>query len=338
MIKEAIVEVVEKNDLTQDEIKLVVEEIMSGQAKPAQIASFLTALRIKGETVEEITGACLIMRKHVRRVKIPEDIENMIDTCGTGGDESFTFNISTISSFVIAGCGLVVAKHGNRSVSSKCGSADLLEALGVNIEADMERAEECLEKIGIGFLYAPMLHPAMKFATPIRREIGIRTIFNILGPLTNPCFAKYQLLGVYSEDLTEKLARVLENLGSVCCLVVHGLDGLDEITTTDKTKVSELKNGKVTTYFIDPGELGIKKANPEELKAGGLDKNKEIALEVLKGKPGPHRDIVVLNSAAALYAGEKAGDIKEGIKLAEESIDSKKALEKLELLKECTNK
>jgi len=338
MIKEAINKLIGKVDLTQEEIEEVMQQIMNGETSQAQIASFLTALRLKGETVDEITGCANIMRKHVIKIEIPKDLGAIIDTCGTGGDSSGTFNVSTVSAFVAAGCGLTIAKHGNRSVSSKCGSADLLEALGINIELDSEKVKSCINDVGIGFLYAPKLHPAMKYATPVRKQIGIRTIFNILGPLTNPAFSKHQLFGTYSEELTEKLAYVLKNLGSLHCLVVHGLDGLDEVTTTNKTKVSELKNGEVKTYLLDAEDFSMNKAKPQDLKAGSLEDNKKIALEVLEGKKGPCRDIVVLNSACAIYAGDKVADIKEGIKLAQESIDSSKAIEKLKLLKEYTNK
>ena len=241
MIKEAIANVVERKNLTEDEMVSVMREIMEGEATPAQIAAFITSLRMKGETVDEITGAARVMREKALKVKTKASV--VIDTCGTGGDESFTFNISTAAAFVAAGAGLTVAKHGNRSVSSKSGSADVLKSLGVNIEAEVQKVEECLDSIGIGFLFAPLMHSAMKYAAPVRREIGIRTIFNILGPLTNPAGAQYQVLGVYRSELTEVLANVLKNLGSARALVVSGNDGLDEMTLTTETKVTELKNG-----------------------------------------------------------------------------------------------
>ena len=336
MIKEAIAKVVEKKDLTEDEMASVMREIMEAKATPAQIASIITALRMKGETVDEITGAARVMREKALKIKTKASV--IVDTCGTGGDESFTFNISTAAAFVTAGAGLTVAKHGNRSVSSKSGSADVLKSLGVNIEAEVERVEECLDNIGIGFLFAPMMHGAMKHAAPVRREIGIRTIFNILGPLTNPAGAQYQVLGVYRSELTEVLANVLKNLGSTRAFVVSGNDGLDEITLTSETKVSELKDGKVNTYSIKPEEFGITRCKLFELQGGDPDDNARIIREILKGDKGAKRDVVVLNAAAAIAASGKAKDIAESIKLAEEAIDSGKALEKLERLVEITNK
>lgn len=337
MIKEAIAKIVGKVDLTREEIETVMEEIMTGTATPSQISAFISLLRMKGETIEEITGCALVMRRHATKIKTNRS--PILDTCGTGGDGACTFNISTISAFVAAGAGLVVAKHGNRSVSSQCGSADLLQALGVNIEMEAEKVKECVEKIGIGFLFAPLLHSAMKFATPVRREIGMRTIFNILGPLTNPAGARHQLLGVYDERLTEPLAMVLGNLESQHCLVVHGMDGLDEVTTTTETIISELRNGAVKTYTITPDEFGIKRAKTEDLKGGDQFCNSEITLGILGGKKsGPQRDIVLLNAGCAIYAGDSAGNIKEGIERAADAIDSGSALEKLELLKEYTNK
>lgn len=338
MIKEAIGKVILKKDLQRSEIESVMDEIMTGKATPAQISAFLTALRMKGETVEEITGCATIMRKYVRKVSISTpDSENLIDTCGTGGDGYHTFNISTISAFVCAGAGAKVAKHGNRAVSSMCGSADLLKELGINIEASIETVERCIQVIGVGFLFAPLLHPAMKYATPVRREIGIRTIFNILGPLTNPAGAKRQLLGVFDRRWVEPIARVLQQLGSVHSLVVCGDDGLDEVTTCTTTFVAELRDGNIKTYTIHPEDFGISQAKPEQLKGGDNIKNKNIALDILNGKNGPQRDIVVLNSACALYASGRAKDIKEGIEVAKDSIDSKCALNKLMELKNFTN-
>lgn len=336
MIKEAITKIIEKINLTQAEIEAVMEEIMTGEALPSQIASFLTALRMKGETIDEITGCALVMRKHATQIKTTKDA--LLDTCGTGGDKKDTFNISTISAFIAAGAGLAVAKHGNRSVSSICGSADLLEALGVKIEIGPAEIEKCIEKVGIGFLFAPLLHGAMKYATPVRREIGIRTIFNILGPLSNPARATHQLLGVYDEKLTEPLARVLGRLGLKHALVVHGKDGLDEVSTTSETYVSEFKDGVVRNYEIKPEDFGIKRARLEDLKGGNIALNVKIANEVLNGEIGSRRDVVLLNAAFAIYAGDKALDIKEGVRLACESIDTGKALKKLEELKKYTNK
>jgi anthranilate phosphoribosyltransferase len=332
MIKEAINKAVKRENLTQQEAVGVMKEIMSGGASEAQISCLITALRMKGETIEEITGFAKTMREFA--VKVKADITKpVVDTCGTGGDVSHTFNISTVSIFVVAGAGITVAKHGNRSVSSKCGSADLLEALGVKLDLPVEAVEKCLSEVGIAFLFAPKLHPAMKYAIGPRRQIGIRTVFNILGPLTNPAGANAQVLGVYSPDLVEPLANVLKNLGTKHSFVLHG-NGLDEITLAGETKISEIVNGKVKTYTIKPEQYGMKKCSPDELKGGDAKQNLEILMDILKGKKGPKRDIVVLNAACAIVAGDMAKDMKQGIKLAEESIDSGRALKKLELLKE----
>jgi anthranilate phosphoribosyltransferase len=331
MIKEAISSLIESKDLTREEMVGVMNEIMTGNATPAQIGGFLTALRLKGETVEEITGAALVMRQKATRIEVNKDI--IVDTCGTGGDRPNTFNISTIAAFVVAGCGLPVAKHGNRAVSSQCGSADLLEGLGVNLDVAKETVQKCIEAIGIGFLFAPLLHGAMKYAIGPRKEMGIRTIFNILGPLTNPAGAQAQVLGVYSDELTRTIAGVLANLGSKHALVVHGQDGLDEITTTSLTRISELKRGKITTYSIKPEDFGILRAKLADIAGGDVAQNVKIAQDVLGGKKGPRRDIVLLNASAAIVAGGKATNLPEGIKLAEDSIDSGEAKKKLELLK-----
>lgn len=322
-------------DLTRDEARQVMEEIMTGQATMAQISAYLVAMRLKGEAIDEITGSAEIMRRHA--TKISYEGKGLLDTCGTGGDKSHTFNISTISALVAAGAGATVAKHGNRAVSSKCGSADLLKELGVNIEANVAVVEKCLKEIGIAFLFAPLLHESMKHAAPVRREIGIRTIFNILGPMTNPAGARHHLLGVFNPDLTKPLATALGELGSKHVLVVCGKDGLDEITTTAETAVAELKNGKVKTYKVRPADFGIKKAKLVDLKGADPASNAKLTIELLKGKIGPQRDIVILNAGAALYAADIAKSIKEGIKLAEASIDSGKAMKKLEGLKRLTN-
>ncbi|MCM8770903.1 MAG: anthranilate phosphoribosyltransferase [Candidatus Omnitrophica bacterium] len=332
MIKEAIAKIIERIDLSRHEMEEVMEEILTGKATHSQIACLLTGLRAKGETVEEITGAVAVMRRHVTRIEIKK--ETVLDTCGTGGDRKGTFNISTIAAFVAAGCGIVVAKHGNRCVSSLCGSADLLEELGVDINMDAERAKICLEKVGIAFLFAPNFHPAMKFAMPVRQEIGIRTVFNLLGPLTNPANAMHQLVGVYSAERTEVVARVLKNLGSRHVLVVHGEDGLDEITTTTQTRVSELKDGKIRNYIIKPQDFGIKCTKINNLSGGNAAYNIAILEDVLEGKKGPARDIVLLNAGAAIYVADKAKNILEGIEMAKESIDSGQALKKLELLRQ----
>ena len=336
MIKEAIAKLVKSSDLTTAEIELTMEEIMTGQASAAQIASLLTALRMKGETIDEIVGAAVIMRKHATKIETKHPA--VLDTCGTGGDEAQTFNVSTIAAFVVAGAGIPVAKHGNRSVSSRCGSADLLKALGINIEVKEDVVSRCLDEVGIGFLFAPILHKAMQYAIGPRREIGIRTIFNILGPMTNPAGATHQLLGVYDARLTEPIAKALGRLGSRHALVVHGEDGLDEVTTTGDTQVSELKDGSVKTFKVSPADFGIKTARPEDLKGGDPDHNAKIAIDILNGKKGPQYDIVILNAGCAIYASDKAADIGEGVKMAERSIASKAALNKLERLKEATTR
>ncbi|MEK6732766.1 MAG: anthranilate phosphoribosyltransferase [Candidatus Omnitrophota bacterium] len=350
MIRECIGKVVEGNDLTREEMIACMNEIMTGEATQAQIGSFITALRLKGETVEEITGAAIVMREKATRISVGNNLvdldrddinidrETIVDTCGTGGSGTNTFNISTTVAFVVSGAGLRVAKHGNRGVSSLCGSADVIKALGVNIDISPEKVKECIDKIGIGFLYAPLFHGAMKFAIGPRREIGIRTIFNILGPLTNPASATSQVLGVYEEALTDKLANVLNNLGSKRAFVVHGLDTLDEITITGETKISELKNKKVTGYYIKPQDFGIKKADLDDIKGGTIEENAAIVKKVLEGEKGPRQDVVLLNASAALIAGGMAKDFKEGIEIARASIESGKAREKLKMLIEFTNK
>ncbi len=330
MIKEAINKAINGENLSQEEATLTMNEIMSGEATPAQIASFLTALRIKGETIDEITGCAKIMRQKVTPIKTKADY--LVDTCGTGGDGSHTFNISTIAALVAAGADVRIAKHGNRAASSKCGSADLLKELGVNIEASAEIVTKCVDEVGIGFLFAVMLHPAMKHAIGPRREIGIRTIFNVLGPLTNPAGAQAQILGVYDPDLTEPLAHVLKNLGSHHVFVVHG-DGLDEITTTGTTNISELKDGEVRSYTIRPADFGFAETDRASLLGGTSKDNAKIALSILGGEKGAKRDIVLLNASAAIVVGGKASDFAEGISLAADSIDSGKAMEKLEMLK-----
>ncbi|HAG50254.1 MAG TPA: anthranilate phosphoribosyltransferase [Deltaproteobacteria bacterium] len=335
MIKEAISKIVKNQDLTESEMIEVMNEIMTGAASPGQIGAFITALRIKGETVTEITGAAKVMREKATKIDVKG--KKVVDTCGTGGDESMTFNISTAAAFVAAGAELIVAKHGNRSVSSRSGSADVLKALGVNIEAEVARVEECLKEIGIGFLFAPMLHGAMKYAAPVRREIGIRTIFNILGPLTNPAGARCQVIGVYDDSLTDILGKVLSNLGAEHAFVVRGEDGLDEITLTTETKVTELKEGKLRTYHIKPEDFGFRRCRPEDLKGGDPEMNADIIRSILKGKKGPQQDVVVLNAAAAIVAGGMARSLEEGILAAVHSIDEGKALEKLNKLVEMTN-
>ena len=335
MIRETIQKVVDGQNLTERETVDTMNEIMSGEATPAQVASFITALRIKGETIEEITGAARVMRE--KSTKIHTKHPFVIDTCGTGGDGAHTFNISTTAAFVVAGTGIPVAKHGNRAASSRSGGADVLKALGVNIEIEPEQVGACIDDVGIGFLFAVVLHGAMKYAIGPRREIGIRTIFNALGPLTNPAGAQAQVLGVYAPALTESLAHVLKNFGTQRAFVVHGGDGLDEITTTTTTQVSELADGAVNTYTLDPTELGIPTAQSSDLKGRTPEENAEMTLSVLRGEKGPKRDIVLLNAAAAIVAGGKAENITAGLAAASESIDSGRALEKLEGLKAKSN-
>lgn len=345
MIKEAINKVVQNQDLTCEEMVIVMNEIMGGESTPAQIASFITGLRMKGETIEEITGAAKVMRDKAFKINVQDDV---IDTCGTGGDCQHTFNISTVSALVVAGAGVKVAKHGNRSVSSKCGSADLLANLGVKLDVSPDVVERCIQEIGIGFLFAPLLHGAMKYAIEPRKEIGIRTIFNILGPLTNPAGATSQLLGVYDAKLTEVMAGVLKNLGSKQAFIVHGMNGnngIDEVSIVGETKISELNNGEIRTYYVTPEDFGLKRANLDEIRGGDIQKNTEIALSILKGKSlsipasenEPRLSVVLLNAAFALVASGAVSDIKEGIKLSAKSIDSGQALEKLEGLKRITN-
>ncbi|NLL13424.1 MAG: anthranilate phosphoribosyltransferase [Fibrobacter sp.] len=335
-IQEAIKKVIAGNSLSIEESTRVFSDIMSGSATDAQIAALIVSLRMKGESVEEITGAASVMREKATLV-CPKNKENVIDTCGTGGDNLNTFNISTASAFVAAGAGATVAKHGNRSVSSKCGSADVLESLGVNISISPDKIRDCLDKVGIGFLFAVSLHKAMKYAIAPRKEIGVRTIFNILGPLTNPAMATSQLMGVFSPSLTETMALVLRNMGSRSAFVVHGLDSLDEISLSSPTQVSELKNGTVKTYTIQPEDFGLKRTPLSEIKGGDPSENAVIIRDVLNGKPGPQRDIVILNSAFALAAAGLVSDPKEGIELASKTIDSGDALRKLEELVNFTN-
>jgi len=327
VIREAIDTLVSGQSLTMEQAAGVMDEIMSGEATPAQFGAFVTALRLKGETVEEIAGMAQVMRERAVPVAASGPV---VDTCGTGGDGSQTFNISTTVAFVVAGAGLKVAKHGNRGMSSGCGSADVLEQLGVKIDLGAREVENCLDQVGIGFMFAPIFHPAMKYASAPRREIGIRTVFNILGPLTNPAGANAQMLGVADSSLTLKMAEVLKLLGCQHALVVHGEDGLDEITLGGRTTVCELNKGVIKGYSINPEDFGFPRASVESLKGGSPQHNADTLLRVLKGEKGPRRDIVLLNAAAALVAGDKAQTMEDGIALARETIDSGRALEKLE--------
>ena len=349
MIKKAIAKVVERKNMTEGEMIEVMNQIMSGECTPAQIGAFITALRMKGETVEEITGAARVMRERATPIRVGKgvlgidrddiniDRETILDVVGTGGDGTNTFNVSTTVSFVVSACGVKVAKHGNRSVSSACGSADVLEKLGINLDVTPETVEKCIDHIGIGFLFAPALHGAMKHAIGPRREIGIRTIFNILGPLTNPAGADCQVMGVYSPDLVEKLAGVLHKLGCKHGFVVHGSDGMDELTMTGETLVAEVTPAGVKLLTVTPEQLGLTRCLMQALKGGDAATNAVIVKAVLSGERGPRRDIVLLNAAYALVAAGKADSPAEGITLAAEAIDSGRALQQVEKLAELTN-
>ncbi len=330
MIRESIETLVSGRSLTFEQAAGVMEEIMSADATPAQIAAFITALRVKGETVDEIAGLASIMRAKAIPVKVTPPV---VDTCGTGGDNSSTFNISTATAFVAAGAGLKVAKHGNRAITSHCGSADVLEALGVKIDLGAEAVAECLETVGIGFMFAPIFHPAMKYAAVPRREIGIRTVFNILGPLTNPARAESQVIGVPNQEIGNKIAFVLHRLGTKHSLVVHGIDGMDEISISGRSLVWKAdEQGVSPPYEISPLDFGFKEASRTEISGGKPEENAETLRGILGGEKGPRRDIVVMNAAAALVAGNQAPDLKQGACLAQEAIDSGRALEKLDRL------
>lgn len=349
MIRKAIAKVVERENLTEAEMIDVMDQIMSGEATPAQIAAFITALRMKGETIAEITGAARVMRDKVTRIRVGKnvldidrddinlDTETILDTCGTGGSGTNTFNISTTVAFVVSACGVRVAKHGNRSVSSACGSADVLEALGVCLDVTTETVERCIGEIGLGFLFAPALHGAMKYAIGPRKEIGIRTIFNILGPLTNPAGADCQVLGVYREDLVEKMAYVLRNLGCRRGFVVHGLDGMDEITLTSETRMADVSPQGVRLSIFKPEDLGLSRCAMAELRGGDAAGNAAIVRSVLAGERGPRREIVLVNAAFSLVAAGKAALPVDGIAMAAEAIDSRRATVQLERLVEITN-
>ncbi len=337
MLTDLIRKLVDGHDLTRDEARAAMEAIMGGEATDAQIACFITALRMKGEVVDEISGCAEAMREKSVRINPGASEYDIIDTCGTGGDVRSTFNISTAAAFVAAAAGVTVAKHGNRSVSSNSGSADVLRTLGVNIEADVPTVERCLSEVRLGFLFAPLLHPAMKYAIGPRREMGIRTIFNILGPLTNPAGARCQVLGVYDAALTEVLAGVLKALGSKRCFVVHGRDGLDEMTITDATIVSELADGKVTTREVAPEDFGLARCPMEDLVVGSPEESGAAIGEVFSGVTGPRRDIVLLNAAAAIAAAGAAKDIAQGVEVAAEVLDSGRAAETLARLVAVSN-
>jgi anthranilate phosphoribosyltransferase len=348
MIKEAIAKVVNRQDLTEQEMLSTMDEIMTGQASSSQIGAFLTALRMKGETVAEITGAAKVMREkagkidvnnhlvNIDRDEINAEDETLLDIVGTGGDGTRTFNVSTTTAFVAAGAGLRVAKHGNRAVSSLCGSADVLENLGVNLDINHADVERCVNEVGIGFLYAPSFHGAMKYAAKPRREIGLRTLFNLLGPLTNPAGANVQVLGVYALDLTEMMASVLNNLGTREAFVVCGEGTYDEISICGRTKITHLKNSELNTFDIEPETYGFKRAAIEDIQGGNAKRNAEIIRQILDGEKGPKRDMVLLNAASAYVASGLDSDFGEGIKRAEAVIDSGKAREKMDALVDFT--
>jgi anthranilate phosphoribosyltransferase len=327
MITQAIYQLLNGQDLSLSEAKEVMTQIMEGRATAAQMGGLLTALRMKGESIEEITACAMVMREKCVRLQPDMDV---LDIVGTGGDEANTFNISTVSSLVVSAGGVPVAKHGNRSVSSKCGSADVLEALGVKIDLGAQRSEEILRSIGICFMFAPVYHASMKYAAPVRKELGVRTIFNILGPLANPAGANMQLLGVYDEELVRPLAQVLLNLGVKRGMVVHGHDGLDEVTLCDTTTICEIAGGKLNSFFLTPEQLGLTRCNRGDLTGGTAQENAQIALSVLRGERGPMRDVVVLNSAVCLYMAHNQVTLRECVRMAQELIDSGRAMEQLE--------
>lgn len=334
LYRKILEKVVHGQDLSADEAYRALDVIMRGEATDAQIGGLLVALRMKGETAEEIGGLARAMRDNA--VRIPTRHADVVDTCGTGGDQVDTFNISTAAAFVAAGAGVPVAKHGNRAVSSRCGSADVLRALGVNVEASPDVVARCLDQVGIGFLFAPTLHPAMRYAIGPRRELGLRTVFNILGPLTNPAGARRQLIGVFAPELTALLAAALRELGSEHALVVHGLVGMDELSTVGETQVSELRAGQIVTHTWTPEQFGLQRAALEDLTGGDPETCANLLTAVLAGEKGPRRDIVVFNAAAAIYVGGKAADMAEGIARAQASLDDGSARAKLEALKEAS--
>jgi anthranilate phosphoribosyltransferase len=326
-IHDALIQVLDKVDLKKEEMVSVMTQVMEGRVKDSQLGAFLTALRMKGESTTEIVGAALVMRDKAELLKVTAD--PIVDTCGTGGDGANTFNISTAAAFVVAGCGITVAKHGNRAVSSRSGSADVLSCLGVNIEASKAIVEKCIDRVGIGFLFAPLMHGAMKYAAVVRKELGFRTIFNILGPLTNPAGAHAQVIGVYDSSRIKQIAEVLRDLGVRHAFVVCGCDGLDEITLTGTTRVCELVKGEVKEYLLEPGSFGLVACDGKDLTGGSPDENATIIKNILSGLKGPHRDIVLMNAAVAIIAGGKADNLDEAIALSRQSIDTGSAAKKL---------
>lgn len=341
MIQQAIAKVVQKEDLSESEMMEVMDQITEGKATPAQIGAFLIGLRMKGVKTDEIVGAARVMRAKslpipvgnskvaLDRDEINVETETVVDTCGTGGDGTKTFNVSTTTAFVVAGAGLKVAKHGNRSVSSQCGSADVVEALGVSLDLTPQQVAHCIDTVGIGFLYAPMLHSAMRHVVGPRREIGLRTIFNILGPLTNPAGASVQVLGVYKEDLTETMAEALRRLGSKSAFVVYGQGSYDEISITGQTKVTRLRGEDISTTTLTPEDVGLTRVSPEEIRGGDAARNASIVLEILRGERSGRRDMVLMNAAAVLVAADRAQTLKEGVDMAAEAIESGRAVGKL---------
>ncbi len=329
-IEDALNKILDGIDLTEAEMISVMNLIMEGAVAESQLAAFLTALRMKGESVGEIVGAARVMRQKAEPLHVSS--ENIVDTCGTGGDGGNTFNISTAAAFVVAGAGITVAKHGNRAVSSRSGSADVLNCLGVNIEAEKTVVEKCVEQVGMGFLFAPRMHGAMKHAAPVRKQLGFRTIFNLLGPLTNPAHAHAQVIGVFDQKWVSSIAHVLKDLSCRHAFVVHGEDGLDEISLMDKTHVAELSNGDVREYIISPEDFGLQRCSLEQVRGGSPEENAEIIKAVLEGEAGPKMDIVLFNASAAICAGGKAGSLKEGLEGARQSIASGAARQKLQEL------
>jgi anthranilate phosphoribosyltransferase len=336
MIKDALAKLADRTDLSAQEAETIMLEIMDGAATSAQMAAYLMGLRQKGETVAEVVGSVRAMRERATRIRVGSSI--VVDTCGTGGDGADTFNISTTAAFVVAGAGITVAKHGNRSVSSRSGSADVLSMLGVKIDLEPSRVADCIDEVGIGFLFAPLYHGAMKQCAGVRQEMGIRTILNVLGPLANPAGATHQVLGVYDAKWTDILGRVLLELGSQHCFVMHGLDGLDEITLSDRTRVAEGKGGVVSSYFIAPEEFEVRRAARKEFLGGSPEENARVTKEILQGQKGPRRDIVCLNAAPAMVVGQKAKTLKDGFRLAQQTIDAGAAFEKLDRLIAFTKK
>jgi anthranilate phosphoribosyltransferase len=333
-IRATIRTVVDGGTLSTDQAAAAMDAIMTGSVTPAQIGALITALRMRGETVDEIAGFARTMRSHALQVQVADDNGPLVDTCGTGGDSAGTFNISTTAAFVIAAAGVRVAKHGNRAVTSKCGSADLLESLGVTIELRPDQVARCVEEVGIGFMYAPAFHPAMRFVGPTRREIGIRTVFNILGPLTNPAGARHQLIGVGHPEIATKLARVLQLLGSEHAVLVHAPEGLDELGLAGASTVTEYdaRHGELRTFTVTPEEFGLERAGVEDLRGGDAAANVEISRAILSGEPGPRRAVTLLNAGAGLYAANRAASFGDGVALAAEAIDSGRALAKVEHL------